>query len=124
MTLTRDQVSFEFQVSRKNREPAESNRDHAEVDERTVAVEFSAPRAGQADLKRELETGNSKLSSSIHLLLHDVDIHCGRIAQEAMHRREKQVSAPAAGGRVSEDHLGDVFFADKFRHRRGDIFAL
>jgi hypothetical protein len=70
----------------------------------------------------KLETGSSKLY--LRLLLHDVDIDCRRIAQESMYRRKKKIAPPATGGRMSEDHLGNMFFANELCHGVCDFFIL
>src|SRR6266700_1890492 len=54
----------------------------------------------------------------------DVHIHGGRLAQEAMHRREIEIFPPVMHGSPPEDYLRDVLRAHKFSNRIRDAFPL
>ncbi len=61
---------------------------------------------------------------SVLFLSHDVDVHGGGVAQEAVDGEHIEILAPALACRAAENHLRDMFFADKFGRGGRDILAL
>src|SRR5262249_9225743 len=49
-----------------------------------------------------------------------MDIDRGRVAKEALYRREVEIALPSSARRTAEDHLRDVIFAHQLREAVSD----